>query len=92
MLFRSAIYKLIASPEQAEALRTKYLGGNFGYGQAKQELLGLLTDTFKKERETFQYFMAHPDELEKKLEEGEARARKIARDVLHRVREKLGFA
>ena len=30
------IYALIATPEHTEALRQKYLAGNFGYGHAKQ--------------------------------------------------------
>ncbi len=87
-----AIYKLVASPEQTEALRKKYLAGNFGYGHAKQELLTLLVETYKKEREIFQYLITHPEEVDKKLEEGEARARLIARATLARVRPKLGFA
>ncbi len=86
-----AIYKLVASAEQTEQLRKKYLGGNFGYGHAKQELLEVLIDNFKKEREAFQYLMSNPEELEKKLEEGEARARVIAHGVLDRVRKKLGY-
>ena len=86
-----AIYKLVASASQTEDLRKKYLAGNFGYGHAKQELLNVLIETFKKQRETFQYLMEHPDELNKKLEEGEGRARIIAREVLGRVRSKLGF-
>ncbi len=87
-----AIYKLVATPQQTEALHKKYLEGNFGYGHAKQELLGLLIDTYKKERDTFQYLMVHQDELERKLADGEVRARKTALAVLSRVREKLGFA
>jgi tryptophanyl-tRNA synthetase len=87
-----ALYKLVATPEQTAGLRKKYLAGNFGYGHAKQELLGLLVDKYKKERETFQYLMAHQDELEKKLSTGEERARKTAHEVLNRVRLKLGFA
>lgn len=86
-----AIYKLIATPTQTEDFREKYLAGNFGYGHAKQELLGLLIDTYKKERETFQHLMAHPDELEEKLVDGEQRARLMAGKVLERVRKKLGF-
>ena len=86
-----AIYKLIADANQTSELRKKYLAGNFGYGHAKQELLGLLIDTFKKERETFQYLMNHPDELNKKLEEGEGRAREMAARTMDRVRRKLGF-
>ncbi len=86
-----AIYKLVASAGQTEELRKKYAAGNFGYGHAKQELLTLLIEHFRKERETFQYLMAHTDELDQRLEEGEERARVIAREVLERVRRKLGF-
>ena len=87
-----ALYKLVASPEQTEDLRKKYLAGNFGYGHAKQELLALLVETYKKEREIFQYLMLHPEEVDKKLEQGEAKARVIASQVLSRVRLKLGFS
>jgi len=86
-----AIYKLVATPEQTEALRQRYLAGNFGYGHAKQELLSVLIDRYKSQRERFQYLMAHPEELEHILEDGESRAREVAREVLSRVRGKLGF-
>lgn len=86
-----AIYKIVASPEQTEELRKKYLAGNFGYGHAKQELLSVLLDKFQKERETFQYLMANPGELNRQLEEGEQKARLVAREVIGRVRAKLGF-
>ena len=86
-----AIYKLVGSNEQTAELRKNYLAGNFGYGHAKQELLGLLIDKYKNERETFQNLMANPAEINRRLGEGEARARVIARDVLGRVRKKLGF-
>jgi tryptophanyl-tRNA synthetase len=48
-----AIYQLIATPEQTEELRAKYLAGNFGYGHAKKELLDLILTRFEKERELF---------------------------------------
>ena len=86
-----AIYKLIATAEQTASLREKYLAGNFGYGHAKQELLTLLVESFRKQRETFQHLMTHPVELNKILEEGETRARLIANKVLDRVRKKLGY-
>jgi tryptophanyl-tRNA synthetase len=86
-----AIYKLIATHEQTEALRNKYLGGNYGYGHAKQELFELIISTYANEREAFTFFMSNPEELEHKLIAGEARARKVALTVLKRVREKLGF-
>lgn len=86
-----ALYQLLGTPEQVETLRQNYLAGNFGYGHAKQALFELIVDKFKKEREIFNYFMKNPEELEKKLEQGEAKARLVALEVLNRVREKLGY-
>jgi len=86
-----AIYSLVATDDEREQLRAKYLAGNYGYGHAKQELFELLTRKFAKEREAFNYYMANPAELDKKLEQGEERARVIAREVLEKVRKKLGF-
>lgn len=86
-----AIYKLLASPEEVEAMRQNYLGGGYGYGHAKKELLNLILTRFEKERERFDYYMANLPELDAKLAEGEAKARKIAKGVLNRVREKIGY-
>ncbi len=86
-----AIYSLLASAEQKQALREKYLAGNFGYGHAKKELYELIIDKFSRQRETFNYYMSDTLALDKKLEEGEAKARIVARQVIDRVREKLGF-
>jgi tryptophanyl-tRNA synthetase len=86
-----AIYKLLGTQEQTESLKQKYLAGNFGYGHAKQELYELIINKFAKEREAFNFYMNNPGELEKRLQEGEAKAATIAREVLGRVREKLGF-
>lgn len=85
------IYALIANEEQTEALRQKYLAGNFGYGHAKTELLNLILETYKKERETFDYYMNNLPELEKKLQEGAEKTREVARKTLGRVRESLGM-
>lgn len=86
-----AIYSLIATPQEKDSMREKYLAGNYGYGHAKQELLQLIISRFAKEREAFNYYMSNPDEIDRKLEQGEAKARVIAHEVLDRVRGKLGF-
>jgi tryptophanyl-tRNA synthetase len=86
-----AIYSLLATPEQTTALRNKYLAGNYGFGHAKQELYELIIQKFSKEREAFNFYYSNTDELEKKLKQGEDRARVIAHKTLKRVREKLGF-
>ncbi len=86
-----AIYQLIATEEQTETLRAKYLAGNFGYGHAKTELLNLILERFVKEREVFNYYMDNLPELEAKLQEGAAKTRPFAQQTLKRVRESLGF-
>lgn len=86
-----AIYSLLSNAEQKEIMRQKYLAGNYGYGHAKQELYELILQKFNKERAAFNYYMGNLEELEKKLEIGEAKARVIAQDILGRVRKKLGF-
>jgi tryptophanyl-tRNA synthetase len=86
-----ALYQLVASPVQTEELKKKYLAGNYGYGHAKQELFELLRDKYASQREKFDYFMTHPEELNAHLQKGEAKAREIARETLGRVREKLGY-
>ena len=86
-----SIYKLLGTSEQVDAMRGKYIAGNYGYGHAKQELFELIAQKYSKQREVFNYYMSNPEELEKRLEVGEAKARIIAMDVLNRVRKKLGF-
>ncbi|HEY0654819.1 MAG TPA: tryptophan--tRNA ligase [Chryseosolibacter sp.] len=86
-----AIYSLLATDEQKTQLRNKYLAGNFGYGHAKQELYELILAKFKAEREAFSFYYGNPTELDKKLEQGEAKARVIANEVLGRVRKKIGY-
>ncbi len=86
-----AIYKLLATDEQIEQMRANYLGGNYGYGHAKQALFELIVETFKTEREKYSYYMANPSEVDAALKVGAEKAAKIANAVLARVREKLGY-
>lgn len=86
-----AIYRLVATAEQTEVLRQKYLGGNYGYGHAKQELFELVISKYAKEREAFNFYMANLPELEKKLQAGEKKAKDIAAATLAKVRRATGF-
>ena len=86
-----AIYKLLATPEQTAQMRANYLGGNYGYGHAKQALYELITENFKTAREKYSYYMANPDEVDAALKTGSDKAKVIANGVLQRVREKLGY-
>jgi len=86
-----ALYKLLASEEQIAIMRSNYLGGNYGYGHAKQAFFELLAERFKTEREKYSYYMNNLTEVDKALAEGATKASAKATEVLQRVREKLGF-
>lgn len=86
-----ALYKILATPDQTEELRARYLAGNFGYGHAKQALYECILEVFGEARERFQYFMTHKDEIDQALHAGAQKASEIAESVLKRVRSKLGY-
>ena len=85
------IFSLLAKPDQIKGLRNEYLAGGMGYGHAKQTLFELMVDKFKTQREKFNYFQNHPQEVEDALAKGAVKAGRIADEVLLRVRRKLGF-
>ena len=86
-----ALYQLLATPDQTAALRQQYLAGGMGYGHAKQALFEVLLERFSKERDRFNYYMEHPQEIEIALAKGADKARKVANEVLLRVRKKVGY-
>jgi tryptophanyl-tRNA synthetase len=86
-----ALYKLIATNEQTQALRAKYEAGNYGYGHAKLELLELLVNKFASERLTFQTLMNNTAELDAIAAIGANKAKEISSVVLAKVRQALGF-
>lgn len=86
-----AIYSLLAPPSSVQELRARYLEGGMGYGHAKQQLFEYLLDHFAKERELYDYFHQHPEEVYIALAKGAEKARKHAREVLLRVRDKVGY-
>lgn len=89
-----AIYKLLANEEQLQAMVQNYKNVNrdFGYGHAKQALLELIIEKFKTEREKYNYYMSHRDEVDELLKKGAQKAGIVATGVLNRVREKLGYS
>jgi tryptophanyl-tRNA synthetase len=86
-----ALYDLLASSEESTAMRSNYLGGNFGYGHAKQALFELILDKFSKERQRYDTLMSNTAEMDDVLIQGAQKARNTASGVLKRVREKCGY-
>ena len=72
-------------------MRIKYEGGNYGYGHAKQELYELIIDKFAIIRERYDHYMNNKNEIDDALAIGAEKARKVAQEVLQRVRNKVGY-
>ncbi|MDG2341969.1 MAG: tryptophan--tRNA ligase [Cytophagales bacterium] len=85
------IFKLIASKDDVEKMKNNYLEGGYGYGHAKNNLLSLILDLYKEERNLYDELLKNPDHLYGILEKGENKARTIAKSVLDRVKNKLGY-
>ena len=85
------IYKLLATEEQLATMTANYLGGNYGYGHAKQALFELICEKFKTEREKYNYYINNRPEVDALLKIGAQKSATIANDVLAKVRAKLGY-
>lgn len=85
------LYQLIATETEQNEMRAKYRAGGFGYGHAKQALFELLLERFSEQRKVYFDFMENPHKMDAILALGAEKARKVAREVLNRVRDKFGY-
>ena len=85
------IYKLLASDNDTEKLRLKYITGGFGYGHAKKELLELIVKKFEKPRKKFGELMDSHERITNELKKGSEIANETANGVLWKVRQNLGL-
>ena len=72
-------------------MRGNYLGGNYGYGHAKQALYELILVKYAEPRKKFNELMADVSQIDKALEIGALKAKDVAKEVLKRVRSKVGY-
>ncbi|MCK0192619.1 tryptophan--tRNA ligase [Arenibacter sp. F20364] len=86
-----ALYKILATESQVAEMRSNYINGNYGYGHAKQALYEVVLERFGEAREKFDYYMNNLSELDDVLAVGAEKARKVADQVLERVRTKVGY-
>ncbi|MBT8209520.1 MAG: tryptophan--tRNA ligase, partial [Eudoraea sp.] len=59
-----ALYKLLATKEEISQMRENYLGGNFGYGHAKQALYEVIIREFADARAKFAHYMDNLEEID----------------------------
>ena len=85
------LYSLLAPVRSINELRNKYINGGMGYGYVKQLLFELILDKFSEERQKFDYYHQHPEEVNIELSKGAEKARMVAKEVLLRVRKKIGY-
>ena len=86
-----ALYQLLASETEVQTMRENYLGGNYGFGHAKQALFELIIRKFEKQRMRFDELMANSSEIDAALQIGAQKAQSVANAVLKRVRTKVGY-
>ncbi len=85
------LYSLIGNDTQVKQMKENYERGGYGYGEAKSKLFELILETYSKQRNTYNYLMDNRSEIDQILKEGSIRAKKIADQVIKRVKSKLGI-
>ena len=86
-----ALISLFATQEQKEEIDQKYRNGGYGYGHAKKELLGLMTDYFAEATERRNELQQHPERVFDVLREGGKQAQIQAEKVMQPIREVVGI-
>jgi tryptophanyl-tRNA synthetase len=86
-----ALYRLFADSQQRDELAARYRAGGLGYGHAKQALFEVMEAHLGPARKRYTELRADEQALEAVLADGAVRAREVARPVLARVRERIGF-
>ena len=85
------LYSLIGNEAQVKQMKENYEKGGYGYGEAKSQLFNLILETYSKQRNTYNYLMDNRSKIDQILKEGSIRAKKIADQVIKRVKSKLGI-
>ena len=86
------IYKAVAAPDKVQEMADGLKNGKLGYGHIKNMLLEAIIEKTAKEREAYNYYMSHYDEVQKILNAGAVKARAIAAKTLQRLKEAVfGF-
>jgi tryptophanyl-tRNA synthetase len=86
-----ALIKLFADDEKTEEIAQKYRDGGYGYGHAKQELLGLIEDYFADARAKRKELEERPDYVRDVLRHSAEQARERVEPMMEKVRDLTGL-
>jgi len=85
------IFQAFARPDEISAMRDRYVRG-IAWGEMKQYLFAYLNDHLQGPRERYLELLAHPEQIERVLQEGARRARQYSRPFLAQIRRAVGIA
>lgn len=85
------LFEVVAPEDDVQSLKSEYLKGGVGYGEAKELLFNKILQRFSENREKYFELLENKDQVETLLLAGAQKARKQAQKVLKRVRSHIGF-
>ena len=85
------LFEVVAPDSDVKLLKSEYLKGGVGYGDAKEQLFNKILQRFSGNREKYFELLENKDQVEDLLLTGAQKARKQAQKVLKRVRSRVGF-
>jgi tryptophanyl-tRNA synthetase len=85
------LYKLFATPEEAEEMARNFRAGGYGYGHAKKALFEIYERTFAPFRAKREEMEKNLDYVEEILRKGAQRAREEAAKTMDKVRQAVGY-
>jgi tryptophanyl-tRNA synthetase len=86
-----ALYKLVASPAEHQAMVADHERGGIGYGEFKKRLLEAVNLHFAPFRERRAEIVADAGHVDRVLAAGAEKARSLARKTLARVKDAVGL-
>ena len=85
------LVKLFATPEETAQWRARFTAGGLKYSEVKKRLIALLDERFGAARERRKELQKNPRYVDGVLQDGAAKARKIASATLARARKACGI-
>lgn len=84
------VYQAFASPQETQELRDAYAAG-ISWADAKQRVFERIDREIAPMRERYEHLVAHPQELERILQAGAAKARERATPLMRELRDAVGL-